>query len=142
MCARSILRFPGLFQAIRDEVGRDFPVIIKINSEDFMEPGFSVDEMLQVCGMLEAAGISAEVIDLATLYPLDTRTVLESAAKTRRLVTVEEGPLTGGIGAGGVEDGQCAVCAQAVNRMAIIERTGRRILFTDRLVTIWEAPFF
>ena len=54
---------------------------------------------LEAAGVLESAGISAEVIDLATLYPLDTRTIFTSVAKTGCLMTVEEGVLTGGIGA-------------------------------------------
>jgi len=43
-------------------------------------------------------GIDVEIIDLATLYPLDTPTILNSVAKTRRLVTVEEGHFTGSVG--------------------------------------------
>lgn len=44
-------------------------------------------------------GISATVIDLRTLVPLDTKTVLEEVAKTGRLVTVEENPRLCGWGA-------------------------------------------
>jgi pyruvate dehydrogenase E1 component beta subunit len=44
-------------------------------------------------------GISAEVIDLRTLVPLDVDAVLRSVAKTSRLVTVEENPRLGGWGA-------------------------------------------
>jgi pyruvate/2-oxoglutarate/acetoin dehydrogenase E1 component len=44
-------------------------------------------------------GISAEVIDLRTLIPLDARTILASVAKTSRLLTVEENPRVGGWGA-------------------------------------------
>jgi pyruvate dehydrogenase E1 component beta subunit len=40
---------------------------------------------------LAEEGIDAEVIDLRTLRPLDTETVLTSLAKTNRLVVVEEG---------------------------------------------------
>jgi pyruvate dehydrogenase E1 component beta subunit len=40
---------------------------------------------------LAEEGIDAEVIDLRTLRPLDTETVLKSLAKTNRLVVVEEG---------------------------------------------------
>jgi pyruvate dehydrogenase E1 component beta subunit len=46
---------------------------------------------LEAAEMLAAEGISAEVIDLRTLRPLDTATVLESLAKTNRLVVAEEG---------------------------------------------------
>jgi pyruvate/2-oxoglutarate/acetoin dehydrogenase E1 component len=45
-------------------------------------------------------GIDAEVIDLRTLRPLDLETVLESVARTNRLLAVEEGPATGGWAAG------------------------------------------
>ena len=53
---------------------------------------------LDAANILSSAGISAEVIDLATLYPLDTQTILESVSKTGRLVVVEEGTFTGNIG--------------------------------------------
>lgn len=43
-------------------------------------------------------GVSAEVIDLRCLIPLDMTTVLESVARTSRLVTVEENPHQGGWG--------------------------------------------
>ncbi len=45
------------------------------------------------------AGISAEVIDLRSLVPLDTRTILASVARTSRLFTVEENPRLCGWGA-------------------------------------------
>jgi acetoin:2,6-dichlorophenolindophenol oxidoreductase subunit beta len=48
---------------------------------------------------LAAEGISAEVIDLRCLVPLDMRTVLESLGRTSRLVVVEENPYQGGWGA-------------------------------------------
>jgi pyruvate dehydrogenase E1 component beta subunit len=46
---------------------------------------------LDAAEKLAAEGIDAEVIDLRTLRPLDTETVLKSLAKTNRLVCVEEG---------------------------------------------------
>jgi acetoin:2,6-dichlorophenolindophenol oxidoreductase subunit beta len=49
----------------------------------------------------ELAGeIDVEVVDLRTLRPLDVETVLESVARTNRLLAVEEGPRTGGWAAG------------------------------------------
>jgi acetoin:2,6-dichlorophenolindophenol oxidoreductase subunit beta len=45
-------------------------------------------------------GVDAEVIDLRTLRPLDLDTVLESVARTNRLMVVEEGPATGGWASG------------------------------------------
>ena len=43
-------------------------------------------------------GVEAEVVDLRSLRPLDVETVLESVARTNRIVAVEEGPLIGGWG--------------------------------------------
>jgi len=54
---------------------------------------------LEAAARLEESGISAEVIDLRSLVPLDTRTVLESVSRTGRLFTVEENPRLCGWGA-------------------------------------------
>jgi pyruvate dehydrogenase E1 component beta subunit len=54
---------------------------------------------LKAAELLAAEGIDAEVIDLRTLRPLDTATVIESVKKTNRLVTAEEGWGRMGVGA-------------------------------------------
>ncbi|KAF0187325.1 MAG: pyruvate dehydrogenase E1 component subunit beta [Caulobacteraceae bacterium] len=54
---------------------------------------------LKAAELLAADGIDAEVIDLRTLRPLDTATVIESVKKTSRLVTAEEGWGRMGVGA-------------------------------------------
>jgi len=54
---------------------------------------------LQAAEELQKAGISAEVIDLRSLRPLDVATIVASVKKTNRLVTVEEGWPFAGIGA-------------------------------------------
>ncbi len=59
----------------------------------------AVDYALQAADLLAAEGIDAEVIDLRTLRPLDSATIIDSVKKTNRLVTVEEGWRQGGIGA-------------------------------------------
>jgi acetoin:2,6-dichlorophenolindophenol oxidoreductase subunit beta len=58
-----------------------------------------VPRAVEAAAELEARGISAEVIDLRTLVPMDTETVIESVKKTSRLVTVEENPRLCGWGA-------------------------------------------
>jgi acetoin:2,6-dichlorophenolindophenol oxidoreductase subunit beta len=55
-----------------------------------------VHDCLAAAEQLEADGVSAEVIDLRTLRPLDMPAVLESLGKTNRLLLVEEGAPTGG----------------------------------------------
>lgn len=57
-----------------------------------------VGKALSAAEVLAAEGISAEVIDLRTIRPLDTATVIESVKKTNRLVSVEEGWPAAGIG--------------------------------------------
>jgi len=48
-----------IVEKVQTEVGKDYPVMIKLNSEDFIDGGLSVDEMLEVSVMLERAGIDA-----------------------------------------------------------------------------------
>jgi pyruvate dehydrogenase E1 component beta subunit len=50
---------------------------------------FGMGMVLEAVEKLEADGISCEIIDLRTLRPLDTDTVIASVKKTNRLVTVE-----------------------------------------------------
>ena len=56
----------------------------------------NVHDSLDAADQLTTHGISAEVIDLRSLRPLDLETILTSVKKTNRLLVVEEGPLTGG----------------------------------------------
>jgi pyruvate/2-oxoglutarate/acetoin dehydrogenase E1 component len=58
--------------------------------------GKGVRDALAAAEELAGDGIDAEVVDLRTMRPLDLTTVLESVAKTNRLLAVEEGPRTGG----------------------------------------------
>ena len=53
---------------------------------------------MEAAKLLEAVGISAEVIDLRTLAPLDMRTVADSVSRTGALLTLEEGQVTCGVG--------------------------------------------
>lgn len=55
-------------RAVRNEVGEEFPLLVKINSEDFVQGGLVVDEMLQVCAMLEKAGVDAIEMSGGTIY--------------------------------------------------------------------------
>ncbi|HXR89940.1 MAG TPA: alpha-ketoacid dehydrogenase subunit beta [Steroidobacteraceae bacterium] len=56
-------------------------------------------ETLRAAEQLEGGGVSCEVIDVATLSPIDHDSILESVAKTGRLVIVHEAPRNCGIGA-------------------------------------------
>lgn len=60
---------------------------------------FMLHRALNAAIELEKEGISVEVVDPRTLYPLDKETILQSVKKTGRLIIAEEAPKTGGIGA-------------------------------------------
>jgi len=60
--------------------------------------GIGMQYALEAADNLAADGISAEVVDLRSLRPMDTETVIKSVMKTNRCVTVEEGFPVGSIG--------------------------------------------
>ena len=61
--------------------------------------GAMFHETMQVAEQLEAQGVDAEVIDVATLKPYDANTLIQSVEKTGRCVIVHEAPRTAGFGA-------------------------------------------
>ena len=61
--------------------------------------GAMIKESLEAADQLATESIEAEVIDAATLKPLDDATILASVARTGRLVIVHEAPMTCGYGA-------------------------------------------
>ena len=60
--------------------------------------GHLVWEALKAAEQLEAEGISAEVLNVATIKPLDSKTILESVGKTGCVVVAEEHNAQGGLG--------------------------------------------
>lgn len=60
--------------------------------------GAMVPQALAAAGLLAAESVEAEVIDLATIKPVDSETILASVSRTGRCVIVHEAPLTGGVG--------------------------------------------
>lgn len=61
--------------------------------------GAMVHEVSQAADQLEKEGISAEVIDVATVKPIDMDTILASVEKTGRCIIIHEAPRTCGVGA-------------------------------------------
>ncbi|MDE2514021.1 MAG: pyruvate dehydrogenase complex E1 component subunit beta [Alphaproteobacteria bacterium] len=113
---KAAIRDPNPVIFLENEMlyGASFPVpndadyIVPIGRARIVRPGEHVtitaySRMVEVAERaaeaLAADGISAEVIDLRTLRPLDVDTVVESVKKTNRLVSVEEGWAFAGIGA-------------------------------------------
>jgi len=79
--------------------------------------GTTVHIALQAAEALEAAGMSAGVLSVHTLNPLDDDQILECAAETGALVTVEEGLVRGGLGGAVAE-------LTSANRPVPLERVG------------------
>ena len=79
--------------------------------------GHMVWESLQAAEALEAEGISAEVLNVATIKPLDEATLKASAAKTRAVVVAEEHNSAGGVGelVAGVLAASCPVPMEFIN---------------------------
>lgn len=61
--------------------------------------GAMITETLSAAEALSDEGVNCEVIDVATISPLDIETILISVCKTGRLVIIHEAPRTGGVGA-------------------------------------------
>lgn len=78
---------------------------IPLGKANIVRPGSKVTvitygTMVHVCrAAIEESGIDAELIDLRTLMPIDTETIVESVKKTGRCVIVHEATRTGGYGA-------------------------------------------
>lgn len=53
--------------AVRQEVGKDYPVLVKVNCEDFLEGGLQVAEAVQIGGLLQDAGIDAIEVSGGTI---------------------------------------------------------------------------
>jgi len=105
---KAAIRDPNPVIFLENEIvyGRSFPVpkmddyVVPIGKARVVRPGKSVTivsysicvgMIVEAAEKLAAEGIDAELIDLRTLRPLDTATVIESVKKTNRIVTVEQG---------------------------------------------------
>ena len=113
---KAAIRDPNPIIFLENEIlyGASSPVpklddyVLPIGRARIVRPGNDVTLVAWSIGMtyalkaadeLAAENISAEVIDMRTLKPMDTETLIESVKKTGRLVTVEEGWRQSGVGA-------------------------------------------
>lgn len=96
-----------IYRMVKQEVvdnGETLPLDVCFNVRDGSDVtlvawGAMLHETLQAAALLADEGISAEVIDVATIKPLDMETILTSVAKTGRCVIIHEAARTGGVGA-------------------------------------------
>lgn len=85
--------------------------------------GLCVASALEAADMLAADGISAEVINICTIKPLDDDLIVASAKKTGKVVTAEEHSIIGGLG-GAVAECLAEKCPTPMYRIGVRDRFG------------------
>ena len=102
------LEHKWIYRRIREQVPEDPDFLVPISSADVKRQGDDVSivtygamvhRALEAAANLEAQGISVEVVDLRTVYPMDEETVLRSIEKTSRALVLSESYRFVGIGA-------------------------------------------
>jgi pyruvate/2-oxoglutarate/acetoin dehydrogenase E1 component len=124
-----------LYRAVKEEVPEIYyttdigPLRVEREGEDItlISWGAMVKETRAAANVLDESGISAEVLDLRSLSPIDVDGILASVAKTGRVVVVHEAPRTAGLG------GEIAAIIQ--------ERALYSLLAPVRRVTGWDTIF-
>ncbi|WP_144526839.1 transketolase family protein [Peribacillus simplex] len=76
-------------KAIKYREGSDITII---------STGIMLDESLKAAGEMEKQGVSAELLHIHTIKPIDKEAIIASAAKTKHVITVEEHSIIGGLG--------------------------------------------
>jgi 2-oxoisovalerate dehydrogenase E1 component beta subunit len=102
------LEHKWIYRRIREQVPEDPDFLVPISSADVKRPGDDVSivtygamvhKALEAAEALAQAGVSTEVVDLRTVYPMDEETVLRSIEKTSRALVLTESYRFVGIGA-------------------------------------------
>ncbi|MEE8076581.1 MAG: alpha-ketoacid dehydrogenase subunit beta [Candidatus Binatia bacterium] len=96
-----------IYRAIKEEVPDEeysIPlgqarVVVEGNDITLIAWGAMLQPTLQAAEIVQEEGIEPEVIDLRTLYPLDTEAIIASVKKTKRAVVIHEAPRSCGLGA-------------------------------------------
>jgi 2-oxoisovalerate dehydrogenase E1 component beta subunit len=102
------LEHKWIYRRIKEQVPEDPDFLIPISQAKVRREGSDVSivtygamvhKALEAAGSLQQRGVSAEVVDLRTVYPFDEDTVLRSIEKTSRAVVLSESYRFAGIGA-------------------------------------------
>jgi len=135
-----------LYRAAREDVtddGNAMPLgtsfVLRLGRDiTLVSWGAMLKETIAAAEQLSLDGIEAEVIDVATLKPLDSATILASVARTGRLVIVHEAPLTCGFGA---EIAARVASAGLMTLLAPIERVaGYDTMMPYPRSEVWYMP--
>src|SRR5699024_1977621 len=96
-----------LYRSFRQEVPEEeymipldkAAIVQEGNDVSIITYGYMVREALKAAEQLEKEGVSAEIVDLRTVAPLDIDTIMKSVEKTGRVVFVQEAQRQAGVGA-------------------------------------------
>jgi len=89
--------FPVIYEECDFELGKA-EVLREGSDVSIFAMGLMVANSLDAADILEDRGVSAEVVNVSTVKPLDTQTILSSVGKTGAAVTAEEHNIIGGLG--------------------------------------------
>ena len=71
---------------------------LEFSFDDDRDTKFNIKKLVRLAKLLEEEGISAQVINIHTIKPLDEELIVAAAKKTKKVVTVEEHSIIGGLG--------------------------------------------
>lgn len=90
-------KIPVLFEEEEFEIGKG-KILTHGMDVTIVTTGSVTEHVLKAVEILKKTGIYAEVIGMPTVWPVDRELILESVKKTKRVVTVEEHYVNGGLG--------------------------------------------
>lgn len=104
------------------EIGKAY-TLTEGSDVTFVATGIMTYQALKAAEMLFKDGIDAEVVHVPTIKPLDATTILTSVKKTRRVITMEEAQINGGLG-GAVAELLSEELPSRMKRIGIKDRFG------------------
>jgi transketolase len=124
-------QYDGVFnkEGYQFEIGKS-PVLRKGKDITLIACGMMVPRVLEAADELMKKGISAEVINLSSIKPIDTDTLVKSLKKTGKAVTAENHNIMGGMGSAVLE----AICDKSpvpVKMIGIIDQYGESAELKD-----------
>lgn len=118
------LAVPRVFdETYKFEIGKG-NVLVEGSDVTIIATGLMVNEALMAAEQLKGEGISARVVNMATIKPIDRDLVIESAKKTGAIVTAEEHSVLGGLG-GAVAEVICETVPVPVLRVGVEDVFGK-----------------
>ena len=118
------LAVPRVFdESYQFEIGKG-RVLTEGSDVTIVATGLMVNEALEAAKLLQNEGVSARVVDMATIKPIDREILIDSAKKTGAIVTAEEHNVLGGLG-GAVAEVICETVPVPVLRVGVEDVFGK-----------------